>query len=120
MYLLYGLLLVLLILIYMNHKKKMMENFVDIDIDTLTSSISDGASHFCDMHQEDPVTMEKQCSALATMNCKKSKCCAYVNGNKCMAANAMGPIFGYNSDGTSIPIDSYYYMNKCFGPGCLK
>ena len=118
MYILYGLLLVLLILIYMNHKKKITENFVDID--TLTSSISDGASNFCEMHQEDPAIMEKQCSTLAVMNCKKSKCCAYVNGNKCMAANASGPTFGYNSDGTSIPIDSYYYMNKCFGPGCLK
>ena len=117
MYILYGLLLVLLILIVTN-KKKEIENFVNID--ALTSGISDGASNFCDMHQGDPVTMEKQCSTLATMNCKKLKCCALVNGNKCMAADATGPIFGYNSDGTSIPIDTYYYMNKCFGPGCLK
>ena len=120
MYILYGLLLVLLILIVTN--KKTMENFTDlnIDSDTLSSSISDGASNFCDMHQTDPFIMDKQCSTLATINCKKSKCCAFVNGNSCMAADATGPIFGYNSDGTSIPIDTYYYMNKCFGPGCLK
>jgi hypothetical protein len=117
MYVLYGLLLVLFILIVTN-KKKTIENFVDLD--TLSSSISDGASNFCDIYQEDPATMEKQCSTLAVTNCKKSKCCAFVNSNKCMAADATGPIFGYNSDGTSIPIDTYYYMNKCFGPGCLK
>lgn len=80
----------------------------------------DGHTNFCRKHQQDPVNMEKQCSTLAESNCKRSPCCNWTNNSKCMAGDATGPTFKYNSDGTMIPIDSYYYMNKCFGPKCLK
>lgn len=90
------------------------------ETDELVEDMTDGSKNFCRENQEDPVNMNTKCAILSNANCKMSECCALVNDDKCMAGDTNGPVFKNDSDGKSIPIDSYYYMNKCYGPSCLK
>ena len=102
-------------------KKVITESMTILDEnDELVEDMMNGSKNFCSENQEDPVNMNTKCSILSNANCKMSECCALVNDNKCMAGDANGPVFKNDSDGKSIPIDSYYYMNKCYGPSCLK
>ena len=102
-------------------KKIVTESMTILDeTDELVEDMTNGSKNFCSENQEDPVNMNTKCAVLSNTNCKMSECCALVNDDKCMAGDANGPVFKNDSDGKSIPIDSYYYMNKCYGPSCLK
>lgn len=102
-------------------KKPVRESMTILDeTDELVEDMTDGSKNFCRENQEDPVNMNTKCAILSNANCKMSECCALVNDDKCMAGDTNGPVFKNDSDGKSIPIDSYYYMNKCYGPSCLK
>jgi len=102
-------------------KKIATESMTILDeTDELVEDMTDGSKNFCRENQADPVNMNTKCAILSNANCKMSECCALVNDDKCMAGDANGPVFKNDSDGKSIPIDSYYYMNKCYGKSCLK
>ena len=113
-------------MIYLFLKNKIAANKKNNNIETMTvqeidvNETSNGSKQFCMMHQEDSANLENKCSILAKSNCKKSECCVLVDDYKCMAGNADGPVFKYDKSGKSIPIDTYFYMNKCYGSGCTK
>ena len=120
-FLLFSILLVLYNKYSRSCKKIVTESMTILDeTDELVEDMTDGSKNFCRENQEDPVNMNTKCAILSNANCKMSECCALVNDDKCMAGDANGPVFKNDSDGKSIPIDSYYYMNKCYGPSCLK
>ena len=66
---------------------------------------------FCAMYSGTS-KLNEQCSALTEDSCNLTDCCVYVNGTKCMAGNANGPI-----DNSNFKIDADYYLYKyqCYG-----
>ena len=101
-----------------NQNMTLVETMTVPEIDV--NETSNGSKQFCIMHQDDSANLETKCSTLTKSNCKKSECCTLVDDYKCMAGSADGPVFKYDKFGKSIPIDTYFYMNKCYGPGCTK
>ena len=77
---------------------------------------------FCKMTGEDNLhTLNSDCNRLSKSNCLSVECCGFLNNEKCVQGGEFGPTWRSDSDGNSITIDSYYYMNKrCIGPGCPK
>ena len=77
---------------------------------------------FCNLNKDDSLhTLDKDCNKLSKTNCLKVKCCGYLNDEKCVQGGEFGPTYRSDSDGITIDIDTYFYMNKqCIGPGCPK
>ena len=73
---------------------------------------------FCDTNKG--AQQENSCNALTKYNCGLTSCCIWTSDNKCKAGNESGPIFGSDSKGKTIPLDYYYYQNKCYGSNCPK
>ena len=73
---------------------------------------------FCDTNKG--AQQENACSELTKYNCGLTSCCIWTSDNKCKAGNQDGPIFGSDSKGKTIPLDYYYYQNKCYGSNCPK
>lgn len=73
---------------------------------------------FCKLYEGQSHNLEGACENLTRANCKKSSCCGWLNDSKCVAGNSSGPTFDSDSTGKTLPIDTYYYMNKCSGSGC--
>lgn len=67
---------------------------------------------FCECSSSDPNQMEEQCSNLTEYNCKRVGCCVFTSANKCVAGNEKGPSTNV------LPVDYYYYKNKCYGNKC--
>jgi len=63
---------------------------------------------------------EKSCRNLTQDNCNQTSCCVWTSNHKCHAGNQDGPLFGSNSKGKTIPLDYYYFQNKCYGEKCPK
>ena len=62
--------------------------------------------------------LEKSCNSLTKQNCGLTSCCVWTSDNKCKAGNKSGPIFNSNSKGKTVPLDYYYFQNKCYGEKC--
>ena len=62
--------------------------------------------------------LEKACNKLTKNNCSQTSCCVYTSANKCVSGNISGPTFNSNKKGKTLPIDYYYFQNKCYGPNC--
>jgi hypothetical protein len=84
------------------------------------NSISNPDKSFCSFGSDDLQKLESQCNTLTKDNCSKVSCCGYLNGEKCVNGNQFGPTYRSEKNGKTINIDTYYYMNKCLGPGCPK
>lgn len=61
---------------------------------------------------------ETTCSKLTNYNCNLTSCCVWTSDNKCKAGNVKGPIFNSDSNGKTLPLDYYYFQNKCYGTNC--
>ena len=73
---------------------------------------------FCEVNKG--AQQENACSELTKYNCGLTSCCIWTSNNKCKAGNESGPIFGSDSKGKTIPLDYYYFQNKCYGSICPK
>jgi hypothetical protein len=68
-------------------------------------------SAFCPINQENPTQLINQCSLLTADSCNATDCCIWINGTKCVAGDASGPM--------EMNLDAKYYSHKyqCHG-GC--
>lgn len=73
-------------------------------------------SAFCETHKG--FDQETSCNSLTKSNCNLTSCCVWMNDGKCKAGNKSGPVFNSDTNGKSIPIESYLFQNKCYGNGC--
>jgi hypothetical protein len=96
----------------------------NIIIETLANQTNDITTNlednFCKFYESDSSAskLESECNKLTNANCKNTKCCslAKIEGKeKCYAGGKNGPTFKTDNGGNKINVDSYYYMNKCYG-----
>jgi hypothetical protein len=81
------------------------------------SNISINMSPVDDFCKSNSASLKESCGKLTKKNCNATSCCVMLNGKKCVAGNQDGPTFQSES-GQDIPIDYYYYQNKCYGNDC--
>jgi hypothetical protein len=81
------------------------------------SDISINMSPVDDFCKSNSASLKESCGKLTKKNCNATSCCVMLNGKKCVAGNQDGPTFQSES-GQDIPIDYYYYQNKCYGNDC--
>jgi len=74
----------------------------------------DLADDFCKKFDGSSLELEKACKRLTPDNCNKTACCVFLNGKKCVAGTAKGPVFQTTPEGVAIPVDYYYYQYKKF------
>ena len=55
---------------------------------------------------------------LTKENCNVTSCCIWLNQDKCVAGNELGPTFLTDENKKKINVDYFYYKNKCIGKGC--
>jgi hypothetical protein len=77
---------------------------------------SSSSTAFCDTNKG--YTLEQSCNKLTNYNCGQTSCCVWTSDNKCKAGNKSGPLFNSDSNGKTIPLDYYYFQNKCYGDKC--
>ena len=70
---------------------------------------------FCETIIHNSKKRETACNKLTKDNCQVSDCCIFLNGKKCVAGNAHGPVYRSDSEKNKINIDNYYYKKKCYG-----
>ncbi len=75
------------------------------------SKFSDG---FCKTNTN-PVELNNACSSLTAENCNLTDCCVLLQGNKCVAGNALGPTNQVDEKGQDIDYAYYSYKNQCYG-----
>ena len=85
--------------------------------DIATTSLEDS---FCRFYDSDASAknLNESCGKLTEGNCVNSKCCVWGQKgetSKCYAGNKSGPIFKTDNESNKLDVDSYYYMNKCYG-----
>jgi hypothetical protein len=78
--------------------------------------IVSGNKAFC--QKNTGFNQEIACNKLTNNNCNLTSCCIWTNDNKCKAGNASGALFNSDSKGKTIPLDYYYFQNKCYGNNC--
>lgn len=76
------------------------------------------SSSFCDAPNGSLLELNKKCQALTKENCNVTSCCIWLNGEKCVSGNDLGPTFLTDEKNNKINIDYYYYKNKCNGKKC--
>jgi len=68
------------------------------------------------LYSKDPARLEAACNAMDPFVCASSTSCALLGGQKCVSADANGPIMKSNySDYLITNRDYYYYQGKCYG-----
>jgi hypothetical protein len=75
-----------------------------------------GSKAFCDTHSG--FDLEQSCNSLTNYNCNLTSCCVWTSDQKCKSGNAGGPTFNSDTKGKSLPLDYYYFQNKCYGSNC--
>jgi hypothetical protein len=98
--------------IYKNNTKKRITTKI---IETLSNPIDS----FCEHYETNPNELRSHGSKLTQKNCSNSKCTIWLKEKekgegRCVVGNASGPTFK-TDNGVKMDIDSYYYMNKCYG-----
>lgn len=78
------------------------------------------SSSFCDAANGSLLELNKKCGVLTKENCNVTSCCIWLNGQKCVTGNELGPTFLTDENKEKINVDYYYYKNKCNGKGCNK
>jgi len=87
-----------------------------VTIEALETLLMDGSQAFCESHKG--FELETACNNLTKSNCNSTSCCIWTNDNKCKAGNSSGALFNSDSNGKTIPMEYYYYQNKCYGEKC--
>jgi hypothetical protein len=85
--------------------------------DEAPTSLEDSFCRFYDSN-DSAINQNEACNKLTQESCMNIKCCAWgKNGSteKCYAGSITGPTFKSDNEGKPLDIDSYYYMNKCYG-----
>lgn len=115
-------LLILSLIIFINYfGLKLNERYVPkkllqvVTIEGLTPA-SSSSTAFCDVNKG--YKLEQSCGKLTKYNCGLTSCCVWSSENKCKAGNISGPLFNSDSNGKTMPIDYYYFQNKCYGENC--
>ena len=70
---------------------------------------------FCNALMHNSHKREQACNELTKENCQSSDCCVFLNGKKCVAGNANGPVYRSDEKGNIIDVDNYYFKSKCYG-----
>ena len=83
-----------------------------------TSIIMNKSDAFCESHRGSSGTLDDSCKKLTQTNCNTTSCCVWTSDEKCVAGSAKGPTFNSDSKGKTIPLDYYYFQNKCYGSKC--
>lgn len=96
-----------------NFKKKLTG---PVTIEGLEPSIVSGNKAFCQTNTG--FNLETSCNKLSKYNCNLTSCCVWTSENKCKAGNQSGPTFNSDSKGKTLPLDYYYFENKCYGNKC--
>jgi hypothetical protein len=87
-----------------------------VTIEGLEPKILSGNEAFCESNTG--FQQETACGKLTKYNCNLTSCCVWTSDDKCKAGTAKGPTFNSDSKGKTIPLDYYYFQNKCYGSGC--
>ena len=87
-----------------------------ITIEGMNPLTTDSSKAFCETNKG--FNLETSCNNLTKYNCGLTSCCILTSDNKCKAGNQDGPLFGSDSKGKTIPLDYYYFQNKCYGGKC--
>jgi hypothetical protein len=95
--------------------KKLIQTVTIESMHNINVPSMDKHEDFCKAHEGATSELEKSCNKLTKNNCNEVSCCVYLNGNKCVAGNARGPIYKTETTGEKINVDYYYYKNKCYG-----
>ena len=74
-----------------------IENFSSDDIT---------GNSLCSMYASNPAELNRKCNSLTEINCNSTSCCGWLNGNSCVAGDALGPTFR-TKQGKNIDIKSY-------------
>ena len=48
---------------------------------------------FCEVHETNPIQLNKACNNLTQENCNATSCCVWLNDSKCVAGSQSGPTF---------------------------
>jgi hypothetical protein len=72
-------------------------------------------NNFCSHFKNDINKLDNEIKDFTKENCMSTKCGVWLNGEKCVAGNENGPIYKTDNDGNKIPIENYFYMDKCYG-----
>jgi hypothetical protein len=80
--------------------------------ENMSNRMEDG---ICVKTKNDLHAREQNCNKLTKGNCDVSDCCIFLNGKKCVAGNAHGPVYRSDDDGNKLDIDKYYFKKKCYG-----
>ena len=73
---------------------------------------------FCESHRGSSGALDDSCGKLTQTNCNTTSCCIWTSDEKCVAGSAKGATFNSDAKGKTIPLDYYYFQNKCYGPKC--
>lgn len=77
---------------------------------------NNGSQSFCNQHSGHE--LETACNQLTKHNCGTTSCCVWTMDDQCKAGNASGPLFNSDAHGKTLPLDYYYFENKCYGTQC--
>jgi hypothetical protein len=80
------------------------------------STISTGATAFCESYRGSSAQLNTACGRLTQKNCNETSCCVFAN-NKCVAGSANGPTYNTDNNGNT-NTSSYYFQNQCYGSNC--
>jgi hypothetical protein len=94
-----------------------VEKFSNILENENGDKLLNSSENFCESYLGKSESLEKACNQLTKDNCVNVSCCVYGN-NKCVAGDKNGPTYRTDKDGKLITMDSYYYLNKCYGKSC--
>ena len=83
-----------------------------------TSIIINSSDAFCESYRGSSGQLDAACGKMTRNNCTDTSCCVWTSNEKCRAGGADGPIFNSDEKGKTIPLDYYYFQNKCYGNNC--
>lgn len=102
----------------LNQNEQPKELIKVVTIEGMNPLTTDSSRAFCETNKG--FNLETSCNALTKYNCGLTSCCIWTSDNKCKAGNQNGPLFGSDSKGKTIPVDYFYFQNKCYGDKCPK
>lgn len=74
-----------------------------------------GNQTFCDKYSSNPNNLNTECGKFGEGTCNTTKCCVWLNGEKCVAGDKNGPTFMSDDDGKQIEVKKYMFRKKCYG-----
>lgn len=100
----------------LNQNEQPKELIKVVTMEGMNPLTTDSSKAFCETNKG--FNLETSCNALKKYNCGLTSCCIWTSDSKCKAGNQNGALFGSDSKGKTIPLDYYYFQNKCYGDKC--